>query len=150
MSGYLNASAFTQQIGASGETRRRSQRRGRISPPGTIATHQSPDREFRSALYAQLPKNLMEILLDRPFRQMEFVRDLLVQLRLDNQVDDLLFSKREMPRERLTFGEFRLSAGWADPILPVNGKFISAATTILKNGILCKFQVSYHEILLVL
>jgi hypothetical protein len=83
----------------------------------------------------------VQILLNRPFRQVELVRDFLVKLRLYHEIDDLLLSKREMPGQRFPFGWLRLAAGRADPILAVNGKLISAAAAVFKNSIQCKFQV---------
>jgi hypothetical protein len=104
-----------------------------------IPTNQSPDGEFRAALHAKLSEDLVQIFFNRPFRQVQLISNLLIELRLDDQVNDLPFSKRELSRQLIAFTILRTPAGRAEPIFPLGRKLISTATTILNNEV--EFQV---------
>ena len=57
---------------------------------------QRPNGQLRTITSSELPEDSVQILLDRTFGQMQFVRNLLVQFGLRYQPNHLLFPKGQL------------------------------------------------------
>src|SRR5262249_52501395 len=86
---------------------------------------ESPNCEFGSIGHSELSEDPIQILFYRPFGEVQFEGDFLVQFGLRDQVHYLPFPKAQLRIQR--FFEFRSATTRADPVASVASKLFSAA-----------------------
>ena len=89
---------------------------------------QRPNRQLRTIARSELPENAVQILLDRTFGQMQFVRNLLVRFGLRHKLHYLLLPEAQLWVERTAFG-LRHPARLTNPAAPVTPKLSTASKT---------------------
>src|SRR5215831_1619120 len=99
---------------------------------------QCPHGEFGAIGFSKLAENTVQILLDSPFAEMQFVGDLFIQFGLGDQIDNLFFAKTEaevqyllLPGGTLPRGNSRamMAAPRTDPAAAVVAKIGSTPKT---------------------
>jgi hypothetical protein len=102
--------------------------------------HHGPYCEFGTVLYPGFPENAVHVFLNRPFRQMQFVRNFFIELCLPHKGDNLLVANAKAAVYCYSFTGLGFAARGTNPVPRGNPEFFAAPEAVPDGNCRRKFD----------